>query len=326
MMFSSKTSRPGHRALAVAVAALTTALVVACGGGTSQFEPFVAERVVVFGDENSLLTSTGRSYSVNGVSTTDAAVIDCNAQPLWVQQVAGIYGFVYAECNTATPPPAPKAFNRAALGAKVADVAAQVEVQAQPAAGGFRDKDLVLVMAGINDILELYAQYPARTEASLIAESAARGERMAAIVNRMIGLGAKVIVSNLPDMGMSPYARKEAVDNAASGFDRAQLISRLATAFNEQLGIKVLLDGRFVGLVQMDQDTLAASRSPASFRLVDVSTAFCNVAVPDCTTATPVTTGAVASQFLWADAKRLAPGGQNMLATRAIERAQRNPF
>lgn len=324
MMFSSKASRPGPRALAVAVAALTTALVVACGGGTSQFEPFVAERVVVFGDENSLLTSAGRSYSVNGVSTTDATVIDCNAQPLWVQQVAGIYGFVFAECNTATTPPAPKAFNRAALGAKVADVAAQVE--AQVAAGGFRDKDLVLAMAGINDVLELYAQYPARTEASLIAESAARGERMAAIVNRVIGLGAKVIVSNLPDMGMSPFARKEALDNAASGFDRSQLISRLATAFNEQLGIKVLLDGRFVGLVQMDQDTLAASRSPGSFRLVDVSTAFCSVALPDCTTATPVTTGAVAAQFLWADATRLAPGGQNMLATRAVERAQRNPF
>jgi outer membrane lipase/esterase len=324
MKFNSKATRPRARVLAVAVAAVATALVVACGGGTSQFEPFVAERVVVFGDENSALTSDGRSYSANGVSATDATVIDCNVQPLWVQQLATSYGFVFAECNTTTPAPTPKAFNRAAVGATVADVAAQVD--AQVAADGFRDKDLVLVMAGINDVLELYAQYPTRTEESLIAEIGARGDRMAAIVNRLVGLGAKVIVSNLPDMGMSPYARKEALDNAASGFDRSQLISRLTTAFNERLGVKVLLDGRFVGLAQMDQRTQAANRSPGTFGLVDVSTAFCNVAVPNCTTATPVTTGAVAAQFLWADATRLAPGGQNMLASLALERAQRNPF
>jgi outer membrane lipase/esterase len=324
MMFSSKASQPGRRALAVAVAALTTALVVACGGGTSQFEPFVAERVVVFGDENSALTGDGRNYGVNGVTTADAAVIDCTAQPLWVQTVATSYGFVFAECNTATPAPTPKAFNRAALGATVADVAAQVD--AQVAAGGFRDKDLVLVLAGMNDVLELYAQYPARTEESLTAEIGARGDRMAAIVNRLIDLGAKVVVSNLPDMGMSPFARKEALDNAASGFDRAQLISRLTTAFNERLGVKVLLDGRFVGLAQLDQRTQAANRSPGTFGLVDVSTAFCSVAPPGCTTATPVTAGALASQFLWADATRMAPGGQNILASLALERTQRNPF
>ena len=33
---------------------------------------------------------------------------------------------------------------------------------------------------------------------------------MAAVVNRLVDLGAKVIVANLPDLGLSPVARAEA--------------------------------------------------------------------------------------------------------------------
>ncbi|MDP3221862.1 MAG: SGNH/GDSL hydrolase family protein [Rubrivivax sp.] len=325
MIFSNKATRHWRLAAAGAVAAAATAVLVACGGGTSQSEPFIAERVLVFGDDASALTSDGRRYGINGLASTGTPPpIDCNLEPIWVQGVAGLYGFVFAECNTATPPPEPKAFNFAAPGATVADVAAQVD--AQVAAGGFRDKDLVLTMAGMNDVLELYAQYPTRSEESLIAESRARGERMAMIVNRMISLGARVVVSNLPDMGMSPYARAEALAHAATGFDRSQLITRLTTVFNEQLGVKVLLDGRFVGLAQLDLRTQGASRSPLSFGFTDVSTGFCAVAPPNCTTATPVTAGAISTQYLWADATRLSTGGQNMLSALAQERALRNPF
>ena len=324
MILSSKATLRWPRAAAGALALAAAALTVACGGGTSQFDPFVARRVFAFGDETSLLQSDGRRYGVNGLDTTVTPnVFNCTINPLWVQSVAAYYGFVFAECNTATPPAEPKAFMRAALGAKVADVAAQVEAQA--AAGGLRDKDLALVIAGANDVLELYAQYPAVSEDVLLAEARGRGERMAAVVNRLVALGAKVIVSNLPDMGMSPYARAQALANAASGFDRAALITRLSNAFNERLGVKVLLDGRFVGLVQMDLRTQSAARSPTSFGLTDVSLAVCTTPLPGCTTATLVT-DAVASTWLWADATRLAPGGQTQLATLALERAQRNPF
>jgi len=325
MTFSSKASRHWRRAVAGVVAVAAAAVVAACGGGTSQSEPFIAERVIVFGDDTSALTSDGRRYGVNGLATTGTPpAIDCNLEPIWVQSVAAYFGFVFAQCNTATPAPVPKAFNFAVPGATVADVAVQVETQV--AAGGFRERDLVLTMAGINDVLELYAQYPTRSEESLIAEARGRGERMAAIVNRIISLGGRVIVSNLPDMGMSPFARAEALTHAATGFDRSQFITRLTTVFNEQLGVKVLLDGRFVGLAQLDLRTQGAARSPLSFGFVDVSTPFCAVALPDCTTATPVTAGAISSQYLWADATRLSPGGQNLLGSLALERAQRNPF
>jgi hypothetical protein len=321
---------PGRRLMpalckpSAALAALAAALaVVACGGSTSQFETFVAERVFAFGDDASALTPEGRNYSVNGVNATSGA-IDCNLQPIWVQVVAGYYGHTLAECNTATPPATPRAFTRAAPGARVAEVAAQVEAQA--AAGGFRERDLALIFVGVNDVLELYGQYPAQSEAALIAEAGVRGERAAALVNRLIDLGAKVVVANLPDMGLSPYARAEAATHAASGFDRAALISRLTTAFNERLGVRIRIDGRFVGLVQLDLRTQqAVSISPSYAGFSDIATAVCTAAPPNCTTAT-VVTGIDAASALWADGTRLGSGGQSALAQLALQRAQLNPF
>jgi phospholipase/lecithinase/hemolysin len=278
----------------------------------------VPKRVIVFGDDASVLTPNGRNYSVNGVDT--AGAVDCAASPIWVQSVAQIYGFVFAECNP-TSVNEPQARTFAVPGALVDDVASQVE--AQVAAGGFTDTDLALVMGGMNDVLHLYSLYPLRPEVSLIADAQARGRRMAAVVNRLVNLGAKVVVSNLPDMGMTPYARAEKTANTDT--DRAALISRLTAAFNDELGISVLLDGRYVGLVQADLRTQAAQLSPGSFGLVDVSSAVCLVALPNCTTATLVT-GATATQYLWADATRLAPGGHALLSGMAIDRARRNPF
>ena len=319
-MFKSQAIRRSPRAVAATVCALALAVLAACGGGTTQYEPFVAERVIAFGDETSALRSDGKRFGTNGL--TEAGAFDCNLEPLWVQSVAGLYGMVFAECNTATTPATPRAFMRAAANAKVADL--QTQVDAQIAAGGFRGNDLALLAAGANDIFELYAQYPAQSREALLAEAKARGERMAQVVNRLVNLRARVVVANLSDLGLSPYARAQAAANP-TGISRTQLITDLTTAFNEQLGIKVLLDGRYVGLAQMDLRTQQAGRSPGSFALADVSTAVCSAALPDCTTGTLITGGA-ASSYLWADGTRLASGGQRQLAQLAIERAQRNPF
>ena len=300
------------------LAASSLVLIASCGGGTTQSDPFVALRYFAFGDDISALTATGKKYSVNGVDS--AGALDCTLQANWTQQMAGLYGFVFAECNPAASTEI-KAKMYATVGAKVADVAAQVD--AQVAAGGFRDKDLATVLAGSNDILALYASYPTTAEAALMTEARARGERLAQIVNRIIDLGGKVVVSNMPDMGLSPFALLEKA--AKTDTDRAALLSRLSIAFNEQLGVKVLLDGRFVGLVQMDQRLQLISRNKASFGLSNVTEGVCAVALPDCTTATLVT-GADANVYLWADTTRLSPFGQGQLASLALDRARRNPF
>jgi phospholipase/lecithinase/hemolysin len=323
MIFSSMANPPRfsvlRRTLAGLVAAGAAALVASCGGGTSQQEAFVPLRYFAFGDETSSLESvTGRKYGVNGL-TTDGR-LDCAAQPNWTQQLANIYGFAFAECNP-TALGETRARMLAIAGAKVADVSAQVE--AQVAAGGFRDKDLATVLAGANDVLELYAQYPARSEASLLADARDRGGRLAQIVNRLVALGVKVVISNVPDMGVSPFGLAEKA--AFNDIDRSALLTRLTTALNEQLGVNVLLDGRFVGLVQADLRLQAIYRFPAAFGLSNATTGICTVSLPLCTTATLVPESD-ASTWVWADATRLAPGGQNQLAQLAVDRARRNPF
>ena len=313
---------PGRRLpLRAPLAALATALaVVACGGSTSQYETFIAERLFAFGDEASALTSDGRNYSINGLNTETSA-FDCRVRPNWVQAIAGFYGLTLAQCNPDGV--TPRAFTLAAPGARVAEVAAQIEAQA--ASGGFRDKDLALFFVGVNDVLELYGQYPSRSEADLLAEARARGERAAALVNRIVDLGAKVVVVNLPDMGMSPFARAEATANAGSGTDRAAFITALSTAFNERLGVRIRIDGRFVGLAQLDLRTQQARIAPGAFGFSNVSEPVCTAALPDCTTATLVE-GADPGTWLWADTTRLGGGGQNALTQLALQRAQLNPF
>jgi outer membrane lipase/esterase len=316
MTFSRMATSGLRRLLAASSAGAVAVMLAACGGGTSQSEPFVAQRVFAFGDDNSALTSSGQKYGVNGLAA-DSTALNCSALPLWVQSVADLYGFVFAECNPNNVAN-PQAKMYAAAGAKVADVALQVE--AQVAAGGFRDKDLATMLAGGNDIVELYAQYPARSEAELLAEARVRGAQLARVINRLVEQGSKVVVSNVPDMGLSPFAMSERA--LFADIDRAAFISRLTAAFNEQLGVTVLLDGRFIGLAQADLQFQAIARFPGG---TVVSTAACAVAPPACTTAT-LLPNADPGAYLWADGTRLSYGGQNQIAQLAADRARRNPF
>ncbi len=321
-------SRRGVRAR-LGAALLGLVLLGSCGGGTSQYDPFVPLRLFAFGDEASVLTVTapaGRNYGVNGMNTNNTAddtgddYFDCTLQPNWVQSLAYSYGFVFAECNpgaVAEPP----AHNWAEPGARVVEVAAQVD--AQIAAGGFRDKDLATVLVGVNDIVELYRRYDGSNEPALLDEARERGNQTAAIVNRLIALGAKVVVANIPDMGLTPLAKTEQTAN--TDIDRAALLSRLSAAFNERLGVSILIDGRYVALVQMDQRVQAVARAPTNFGLSNATDAACTTAPPDCTNATLVT-DATAATHMWAGEVLLSYSGQAQLATLAIARAQRNPF
>jgi outer membrane lipase/esterase len=311
-------NRLARRASTALAALLGAALLAACGGSTTQFDPFIAQRVIAVGDDASVITGSGRYYTVNGVKD-DKVTVDCTLRPIWTQQVAGLYGFVFAGCNPQNVEV--KAFTYAVAGALVRDLGAQIDTVV--ANGGFRDKDLVLTMAGINDIAEVYRQFPAAPEAALIAEAGERGRQMALHVNRIVGLGGKVIVSSIPDMQFSPLAVAEEAANPGGG--RPALLGRLSAAFNERLGVTILLDGRFVGLVQMDLTTQAMARSPVSFGLTDAVNAVCATALPDCTTETLIANTS-ADTFLWADATRLGTHGQQRLGLLAADRARRNPF
>ncbi len=332
MIFSSKAQAqartPRWRRALTGATLVVLGTLGACGGGTSQLDPFQPQRMFAFGDESSHLTADGRKYGVNVLVTGSTTEVDCNSQALWVQSVASVFGFVFAECNP-TNVAEPQARMLAVPGAKVTDLAAQV--QTQVTAGGFREGDLATVLMGVNDVIELYAQYPTVPEATLLAQAAARGVQLGEQVNRLVDLGAKVIIVTVPDISFSPYARAQ--DLAFPGEDRRGLIKRLVTVMNEQLGVTMLLDGRFVGLVQADLTWQAIERFPLGFSFANIAEGICTVPVPACTSATlPVAnteTGALADPvtYLWADdSTRIAYGGQLQLARLAVDRVQRNPF
>ena len=322
MVFSGK-GLVGFRGWAL-VAACGAALVasvalVACGGGTTQQTVFKATRVLAFGDETSVLTPTGTKYAVNALDAN--AGVDCLANPLWIQTVARIYTFVYPQCNPSASTEV-KAFTLAALGAQVNELRAQIDQQVS-VGGGFGAGDLALVMVGANDVLALYTQYPARSEADILTDARARGEVLAAQVNRLVNLGARVIVSSAIDMGVTPYAVAQKA--AFTDTDRAALLTRITAALNGRMRVGILNDGRYVGLVLADEMVQTMVKSPASFALTNAVSVICNVALPNCTSKTLIDTATEAT-WLWADATHLSAAGQTRLGSLAQQRAQGNPF
>lgn len=320
---------PGHRLaprarrglglLAACGAAVVVAVLAACGGGTSQSVVFVPDQYIAFGDETSVILDDGRRYTVNPIKTLGGG-IDCAAEPLWTQSVASQFGFVFRQCNPNAATEF-KAVMRAAAGAKADDLKAQID--AQVAAGGFTSKTLVTVLIGANDVFELYERLGPQTEDQLITEARARGERIATQVNRIVQLGGRVVVSTVPDVGLSPFALKQKA--AFTDTDRAALISRLVAAINGRIRVNILNDGRFVGLVLGDEAVQTIVRVPSAFSVTNATAAACTTPTPDCTSQTLVETATSAS-WLWADDRRMAQSGHARLGSLAVGRAVGNPF
>lgn len=304
------------RTAALLSALAAAAVLGACGGGTSQLETFKPDRVIAFGDEHSLFATGARKYSINALKTD--GTVDCELNPLWIQTVASLYGYRFAEClGTETTA---KAFTRAAVGATVPDVVAQIDAQA---AAGFTNKDLVTVMVGVHDVKNIYEGRAAgETDAQLIAKAAERGAELGRQINRIVALGPRVIVSTATEVGRTPYG-------LSKGTADADLLNRLSLALNARMRVTILLDGRFIGLVLGDETVQSAVQVPEAFGFSDVKQAAClsTSVLPNCDDATTfLTTGATASTWLWADSLRFGPTMQRQLGLIAASRAQTNPF
>ncbi len=323
-------------------------LLAACGGGT-QVEKFVPDRMLVFGDETSVIddtgsTGNGRKYTVNGFGT-DGLTRDCRVNGVWVQYLAGLWGIVFPQCNPSAQATTSRIY--AANGAKVGDLAAQIS-----AAGALGSKDLTTVMVGTNDIIDLYAQYTSgNDEAALKAQAESRATALAAQIKRITATGAKVVFVTIPELGISPFSQKENTDHPEQ--DRAALLSRLSAAFNARLRTAVstssspsFIDGHQGVQVLGDElfRAIAASIGVSGSAYLNASVAVCDAAkapnVIDCNnstdlavntlitaTSTPaLVTGGTASNYLWADAIHLGPGGHGSLGVAAANRTNANPL
>lgn len=303
-----------------AAAAAVLALLAACGGGGSQVDPFEPRRLLAFGDENSLLTPAGKRYGVNGLKTENGqVVIDCEANPIWLQSLASGFNLVLSACNPQNRTVSSNVY--AQVGSKVADV--KVQIDQHLTSSTFGSRDLVTLFAGLHDILELYTQFPALAQAQLLAAAGARGKELAEQANRIANANGRVIVLTLPNVGVTPFAITEKATRPDT--DRALLLRNLTNEFNRQLRLNLINDGRLIGLVLADELIDSLAEFPAAYNLVNATQPACTTALPDCTAAT-LALDATASGWMWADQLHLGALGHSLIGTAALTRASRNPF
>lgn len=306
-----------------ALCGLAVSLLASCGGGT-QIEAFVPNRIVVFGDEASLIEpdpafpTQGKKRGINGVEVDSSGALtstrSCFINQIWVQQLAYNYGFSFPEC--ATTGYAPAGVMRAEAGGTVAMMSARISAFA--ASPGFTNRDLVTVMAGTHDIIAALAA----PNPGAAAEAAGRafGEEVVRITN----LGAKVIVSTVPDVGSTPYGQ-------TSG--QTQLLSTLTAQFNTALRLKlqdVRGGGHSAGLVLADELVLSMTRFPATYGVTNLTEAAC-LDITDCDQRPAlldpdVSTTTRGGDWLWAGPQQLGPNAQARLGAAAYNRARNNPF
>ena len=339
MTFSRDLRRLAQRvALPLALAA---ALLVACGGGTTQVERFVPARLIVLGDESSMIEDfvdaagihDGFKYGINDRSS--AASNKCSALPNFVQSVATFYRFAFAQCNPNVI--TPQAFNLAMRLAKVDDPTTGL-AQQLTAVPDLGHRDMVTMMIGSNDMIELYERtLIGLSRADAVAEAHRRAIVAADQVNAMLRTGARALVFTIPDLGLSPYAHTaNMIDPGASA-----LLSTLTVEFNAYLRTRIdsnAYDGRNYGLVLADDIVAAMSRTPNSFLTApsvanlaackmasDLSADAVDTAVLACDITTLVD-GASASSHLWASDRHIGPGAQSRIGAQAQSRAGTNPF
>jgi phospholipase/lecithinase/hemolysin len=318
------TSRSALQRLARgAVASLMAAAVLAGCGGGEQVEPFTPNRIVSFGDENSVIGSTaGGKYTVNYADATVG--IDCYKNPIWIQVLAADYGKSFTSCPGTLTGTAATSQTLATAGAKVADLAGQIS--AFQASGGFVTNDLVTIWVGQNDILEQYALYTdASSKAAIEAVLTARGTALGAQVNALTSTGAKVLIALAPELSLTPFALTEKA--AHTDTDRQLLLSDLKKTFNTALRVSIINDGRLIGLLVPDQLTSYITNNPSDYDVNQIGLGACLASAqpPACTSLTLVS-GATALNYLWADSIHFSPQGHQRLGDSAHDRATGNPF
>ena len=256
--------------LRLAGALMGALLLASCGGGGEQVQKFVPGRVLSFGDENSLMEPGGVKYTIN-YKADAATAIDCTQLQIWVQILANGFAVPFPQCPVSGISTSPSRM-LAQNGARVSDMGAQIDNLLT--SDSFKSDDLVTVMVGTHDVLDLYEAVVGSTmsieQAALEAE--ARGTQIAGHVNRMAQAGAKVLFSTIPDLSLTPFGRDTTGDP-----DRTTRLHRLSERLNSKARVGLINDGRMIGLMVTDQ----------SFDTI-VDAGGLNTTDPACTDADPV--------------------------------------
>jgi outer membrane lipase/esterase len=331
-LFKMTTRNPFNKKNLTLFTLVTTLTLASCGGG-AQAETFQAQRIITLGDEASLLTKEGKKYSINAVDATTGQV-NCQLNPLWVQIVAAHYGLTFEECNP----------NKAAVsgrmlatyGAKAADVSTQIDTYLS--AGGVVKNDLVTLLAGTHDILAQFQANPRPSETDMLLAMDQAGTLVGDHVLRLTTAGAKVLISTVTDVSLTPLG------NQASPADRA-LLSQLTTRFNDKLRVRLDADpnggGRSGALLDEKVNGFALNAAINGLGFTDITNAACTSTTPASETATAATTtlndtrlpqcttataNPLSTNWLWAGNTQLSGYGHAQLGNQAVLKLKNNPL
>jgi len=314
---------------------LLLGLLTSCGGGTDQVDPFDPTRYFAFGDAMSVITQPGPQglkYTVNAVDSdgnTDCT-ISSSSQPslLWTQILGNTFNFVFEECNPSGRTKMAYIFARPE--AKSADFVAQVAA-ARVVHGAFGCKDMMSVLIGVNDVVELFetvylADPTPDTAQAIEKDLEARGKRLGLAVKALTASnGPNIIVSTIPRMNQTPYGRQQAA--LWPGLNVPNVLSQFSDAFNTALRTNIPNDGSRWGLVELDAIVNAAVNNPGDYNLNNVRDAVCAVDLPDCkNVASDLVPNGNPETWLWASDRWIGWRAHSRLGSFARTRARDNPF
>jgi lysophospholipase L1-like esterase len=300
--------------------------------------------MIVFGDEASLLVAPStpngidaRKYTNNGLvpGTTLPQNVDCRVNRLWVQELALEYSLVFAECNPDNAPVT--AQMRATAGAKVADVVTAVD--AFLATSAPVPTDLITMMVGTNDIVELYNGVISSSlgrdaaVAAALTEARARGLAFAGQINRLVNSNntkGRVMYSTVPYLNTTPFGQSK------STADRS-LLNSLTQSFNDGIRTResdggVKTNGRSLGFLDAAQTLFniydeVDRRGGDVDSITNVRAAACQntVNLLLCTDRTLVS-GATYVSHLWAGDINFSAAGHIILGDDAVNLATGLPW
>jgi phospholipase/lecithinase/hemolysin len=250
-----------RRGLLLAAAGAAALALAGCGSGTIESQ-FVPARVIAFGDSFADIGQGGTRYTVNDGSNN-----------IWTLQVAASYG---RPLTTAKSGGLSYATANARVAAKpdavgsTATPTVEEQVNAFLAGNSLGATDLVLVSAGIGDIVAEMAKVNAGTETSAdaLANVRAAGRALGAQVRRLVDAGAKhVAIAGVYDIGKSPWA----LETAQTG-----VLNQLAGKFNEDLLVSMVDLGATVLYVDTALHFNLVIASPGTYSLTNATTEACN--------------------------------------------------
>jgi len=307
-----------RRARLLAACASIFAL-AACGGGGETVSELDPARIVTFGDGFADVGQDGAKYTVNDDSINNWTLYVAREFDL-VLTPSATGGQAYATGNARVAASPDAAGNPATP-------TVEQQVDTFLAAGAPRDNDLILVNAGVSDVI-VQAQDVidgSITQAVATERAGRAGQALATQVKRLVNAGAPYVVVVGPyNLGVSAWAFQT---------EQEDLMEELSREFNDQLKVSLVEFGKNVLYVDAALHFNLVSAAPTAYALDEDFVPACTSIDPGpgigtgtgqvnsnlCTPGT-IRAGANYDRLLFADRVYPTPIGHRLFGEYATER------